>query len=80
MMTLRFRWVTQGGHVHVRVFAGCSNIYGVNTLGKAGDLVFRTDEWDALMAGLQADAGSDLVVEFRPEEEIDVRMPPLSTT
>lgn len=42
MTLFRFRWQEQGGHTHVRVFAGTE---GSASLGKCGDLVFRNEEW-----------------------------------
>lgn len=43
----RFRYKVQGGHTHVRVFAGKSFN---GTLGKAGDLAFRNEEWEDFLA------------------------------
>ncbi len=44
----RLRWEVQGGHTHVRVFAG----KGASSLGKCGDLVFRNEEWKDFLAEL----------------------------
>lgn len=44
MVRFRFRYVEQGGHTHVRVFAGESQQLGA-TLAKCGDLCFRNEEW-----------------------------------
>ena len=41
MTLFRLRFDEQGGHTHVRVFAG----KGAAVLGKCGDLVFRNEEW-----------------------------------
>ena len=40
----RLRYQVLGGHTHVRVFAGKGE-----ALGKCGDLVFRNEEWTALV-------------------------------
>jgi hypothetical protein len=47
-MLFRFRYQVQGGHTHVRMFAGKS----VPALGKCGDLVFRNEEWNEFLAEL----------------------------
>jgi hypothetical protein len=46
----RLRYRQQGGHTHIRVFAGTSPY----SLGKAGDLVFRNEERDVLRPKLAA--------------------------
>jgi hypothetical protein len=45
----RFRYKQQGGHTHVRVFAGKS----VSSLGMCGELVMRNEEWAALMKNIE---------------------------
>lgn len=66
----RLRHRFNGGHVHVRVFAG-KNEYA---LGPAGTLTFRPDEWEGFRLLLQR--GDDfypdtvhLRVEFVDDEE-----------
>ena len=41
-MLFHFRYQVQGGHTHVRVFAGPHE----NALGKCGDLTFRNEEFN----------------------------------
>lgn len=43
-LIIRIYWEKRGGHVHCRVFAGYAT--GDGTIGKAGDLVFRQEEFD----------------------------------
>lgn len=46
--TMRLRYAVRGGHVHCRLFVGQApdgfQPAGY-TLAKAGDLIFRADEW-----------------------------------
>lgn len=58
---IRIRHKTLGGHVHMRVFVGKEGF----TLGKAGDLVMRTDEFAELQR--LAAAQSEVAVEFVEE-------------
>lgn len=57
----RFRYQEQGGHTHVRLFAGPDG----GTLGKCGDVVFRNEEW----AEFKETFTSDARVEFKEEED-----------
>lgn len=45
----RLRFEEQGGHTHVRFFAGV----GSGSLGKCGDLVFRNEEWTDFLIELK---------------------------
>ncbi len=56
-MVMRIRHHTLGGHVHCRVFTAPERHM---TDAKCGDLVFRVEEWAAVVALLSA-------VEFVPE-------------
>ncbi len=55
-VVMRWRFREVGGHVHVRVFAGrvpdALQPEGY-TLGKAGDLTFRLDEWPAVRRSVE---------------------------
>ena len=48
---IRVRYDERGGHVHCRVFAGRAWTND-ETLGKAGDLTFRADEWPTVRGWL----------------------------
>jgi hypothetical protein len=48
-MIIRLRYLTLGGHTHVRVFAGPRE----GAVSKCGDLVFRNDEWLEFRARLR---------------------------
>lgn len=50
MSHFRLRWKKLGGHVHVSVWAGTSQ---VTTHGKNGDLIFTEQEWDDFVVLLQ---------------------------
>ena len=50
MIIVRARFEELGGHTHVRVFA---TMCGEASLGKAGDLVFRNEEWSAIRPALE---------------------------
>jgi hypothetical protein len=58
MTRFRFRWELLGGHVHVRVFAGQENS---SSFGKAGELVFREEEWADFRRLIGAKPGFDVV-------------------
>jgi hypothetical protein len=62
-MLFRFRFKVAGAHTYVRVFAGKEG----GTLGKAGNLVFRNEEW-ADLAPLLEGAPHSSFVEIVPEE------------
>lgn len=49
-LIIRWRYRVLGGHVHVRVFAGRGWRDDVS-LAKAGDLIFRDDEFREMRAG-----------------------------
>lgn len=55
--SVKFLWRTEGGHVRVRVFT--SEFGPQTTHGKNGELVFRTQEWDAVLAVLGSSHGVD---------------------
>lgn len=62
MRSFRFRYRTEGGHVHVRAFSGKA----VNlTHGKNGDLVFDVEEWPDFLRCL-ATGEIDIVLEEEP--------------
>ena len=48
MFKVKMYWSEQGGHTHVRVFAG----FGEGSFGKCGELVFRNEEWAAFRRGI----------------------------
>lgn len=54
-MLFKFIYSVEGGHTHVRVFAG----KGTGNLGKCGDLVFRNEEWVFFKAGLDQTIGTE---------------------
>lgn len=58
----RFHYYVQGGHTHVRVFAGVARTGA--TLGSAGNLVFRNEEWEDFMASVEHG-----LIEFVPDKE-----------
>ena len=62
-MIVRARWTVGGGHTHVRVFVSMT---GEASLAKAGDLVFRNEEWAEISPALER-AGWELV-EDRPQK------------
>lgn len=51
IVCVRYRYRLLGGHAHVRVFAGKD----FDHLAKCGDLVFRLEEWAALVAVMDCD-------------------------
>lgn len=69
-MLFRFRYTEQGGHTHVRVFAG----KGAASLGKCGDLVFRNEEWIEFTAHLGS--GVEVLPEdAQPDPQIETPQP-----
>ena len=65
----RFRFKVQGGHTHVRVFAGKEP----GSPGKCGDLVFRNEEWNEFRkvveyAITRKPEGVGTCIEFLPEQ------------
>lgn len=56
---VRVRWQETGAHVHVRLFVGRSAIPHPASLGLAGTLTFRAEEWDTIVAVLFSPAGID---------------------
>lgn len=65
-MIFKFRYLVQGGHTHVRLFAGPHQ----GALGKCGDLAFRNEEWDRFRAALENHDGPiDTDFEFQNEED-----------
>jgi len=60
MFTFRFRFLEQGIHTHIRLFAGKTG----GTLAKCGDFVMRNNEWETFKESFAADA----LVEFVDEE------------
>lgn len=65
-MLFRFRYLVQGGHTHVRLFAGPHE----GALGKCGDLAFRNEEWEAFKECLDGEAeivGAE--IQFKNEED-----------
>jgi hypothetical protein len=65
----RVYWKRLGGHTHARVFVGAEEpagtAEGFSALGRAGDLVLRNEEWEAMLAALGGD--DRMAVEFREE-------------
>ena len=56
-LKMRYRYNIQGGHVHIRVFAGHGE-----TLAKAGDLCLRLSEFSEFSVGIES-AGWDMIDE-----------------
>lgn len=66
-MLFRFRYVTLGGHAHVKLFAGTGE-----TLGKCGDLCFRNEEWDQFMELVtRGSAAAPAAAQFVDDSEVD---------
>lgn len=63
-MMFKFRYLTQGGHTNVRLFAGPHQ----GALGKCGNLAFRNEEWDRFRAALENNDGS-IDTEFQFQNE-----------
>jgi hypothetical protein len=63
---MRVQWKEAGAHVHAQIFTGREG----GTLGKAGDLTFRTEEFRAWKDGSMVTDRIDgqIVVEFREEK------------
>ena len=73
-MLFHFRYQVQGGHTHVRVFAGPHE----NALGKCGDLTFRNEEFNIFKTETETETETDLLatsidrrncIQFLPEGE-----------
>lgn len=47
-LKMRYRYKVQGGHVHIRVFAGHGE-----TLAKAGELCLRVSEFSEFCVGIE---------------------------
>lgn len=63
----RMRYRVEGGHTHVRVFAG----KGSFSLGKCGDLVFRNEEWVELHEHLDRPGPIEILAEGEtPPQEV----------
>lgn len=66
MFIFRFRYLEQGGHTHIRLFAGRSEA----SLGKCGDLVMRNEEWERFRSSLEnSDGPLDTDFEFQNEAD-----------
>lgn len=67
-MFFRFRFLEQGAHTHIRLFAGLS---ANHTLAKCGDLAMRNEEWKVFRNALESvpDWYHQANFEFRSEEE-----------
>ncbi len=62
MSTLfRFRYKKQGGHTHVRLFAGKGSL----SLGLCGSLVFRNEEWEDFVGMISLEDN----IEIKEEDE-----------
>lgn len=64
-MIFRFRYLVQGGHTHVRLFAGRSEA----SLGKCGDLAMRNEEWELFKNSFVEPADSTVEIQFKNEED-----------
>lgn len=63
-MIFKFRFLEQGAHTHIRLFAGVSE----GALGKCGDLVMRNEEWSAFQDSF-AEFSPIATVKFENEED-----------
>lgn len=69
IVCVRYRYRLLGGHAHVRVFAGKD----FDHLAKCGSLVFRLEEWAALVAVMDCDRNGvyDIVEEDEAKSALD---------
>lgn len=63
-LSIRLYGSRQGGHTHIRVFVGPD----ADHRAKAGDLVFRNEEWD-LLEDASRNPEAKISISMRLEEE-----------
>lgn len=70
-LSVLFRGITKGGHVHIGVFAGPDR----ENRAKAGDIVLRVEEWAVVREALtRRDAKGLVTIEVAdPVPTVDVR-------
>lgn len=66
-MIFRFTAKEAGGHTHISIAAGKTKL----SLGKAGDICLRNEEWEALRRGLVYAPTAGITIEiFEPAKDI----------